>query len=142
MLHWNDLRADAGKLQKHGARVNALGYLQLSQMPPTLATIDHLRDRLHPDRNVETKNQEQRWVLACWKCNNDRGQQRVAEQPIEELWRRSGRTAKPIVDEEEPRSWKRWLMRSTSGARFTERSRPSPTPRIISNSLIGSDGNA
>jgi hypothetical protein len=90
MMHWNDLRADPTKVEKHGVRkVN--GFEKIAAMPPTLATIDHLRDRLDPTRQIEPINSEQRLVLACWDCNTQRGAQRVAELPIEELHRRAGR---------------------------------------------------
>lgn len=64
-------------------------------MPPNLATIDHLDDRFSPERGRHAG--EQRTVLACWKCNNDRSIKRHAEIPKEELRRRSGRY--PIQDE-------------------------------------------
>jgi hypothetical protein len=39
-----------------------------------LATIDHLRTRLHKEeRSKPNKNNEERTVLACWVCNNLRG---------------------------------------------------------------------
>jgi hypothetical protein len=39
-----------------------------------LATVDHLRTRLHNDSRQEPNtNNEERTVLACWKCNNTRG---------------------------------------------------------------------
>lgn len=90
MLHWDDLRSDQTKAQKYGVRqVN--GMEKIKVMPPNLATVDHLRDRYDPTRQVKPVNNEQRWVLACWQCNTERGNQRTAERPIEELWARSGR---------------------------------------------------
>lgn len=59
------------------------------RQPLNLATIDHLRDRFHPGR-TEPANGDQRWVAACWDCNNKRGRASVMAQPIEEIWRRSG----------------------------------------------------
>lgn len=53
------------------------------------ATIDHLRDRFDPSRREPAACGEQRLVAACRKCNHDRGAQRQAAQPIEELRRRS-----------------------------------------------------
>lgn len=57
--------------------------------PLNLATIDHLRDRFHPLRREPSRNCEERTVLACWRCNNERGSAAQAAQPIEELRRRS-----------------------------------------------------
>lgn len=90
MLHWNDLRADPTKVKKHGVR-STNGSEKIKDMPATLATIDHLRDRFDPTRQEPPINQEQRWVLACWQCNTDRGNERQAEQPIEVLHERSRR---------------------------------------------------
>ena len=94
MLHWDDLRTDPGKIGKYGVRrVNGVEKIKI--MPPTLATVDHLRDRYDPTRQVEPVNQEQRWVLACWQCNTERGNTRTRERPIEELWERAQR--KPLA---------------------------------------------
>ncbi len=39
-----------------------------------LATIDHLRTRLHQEeRSKPNTTNEERTVLACWACNNTRG---------------------------------------------------------------------
>src|ERR1035437_6915931 len=39
-----------------------------------LATVDHLRTRLHQDeRKAPNLNNEERTVLACWQCNQIRG---------------------------------------------------------------------
>ena len=39
-----------------------------------LATVDHLRSRLHNNlRQEPNDSNEERTVLACWKCNNIRG---------------------------------------------------------------------
>lgn len=57
---------------------------------PNLCTIEHLRDRFDPTRREPNHNREQRWVAACWKCNNERNKEREREQPIKELWRRAG----------------------------------------------------
>lgn len=89
MLHWNDLHSDPSKREKHGIRVNRNGEMKLRSMPQKLATLEHLRDRYHPERQVAPVGREQRWALACWQCNSERGNQRTKERPIEELWRRS-----------------------------------------------------
>lgn len=38
-----------------------------------LATLDHLRSRLKPNRQEPNTTNEERTVLSCWKCNNIRG---------------------------------------------------------------------
>jgi len=60
-------------------------------MLPHYATRDHLRDRFSPDRRERCAPGERRIVLACWQCNNDRAKASQAEQPLEELRRRSMR---------------------------------------------------
>lgn len=72
MVHWNDRDRDPGKRTK--------------EMQKLWATIDHLRPRHHPFRCDGNPRQEQRWVLACWKCNNDRDREAVMKIPIEERW--------------------------------------------------------
>jgi hypothetical protein len=57
--------------------------------PDNLCTLDHLFDRFHLQRQVMTE--DKRHVAACKKCNEERGRQRVAERPKEDLWARSGR---------------------------------------------------
>lgn len=57
--------------------------------PKNLATFDHLDDRFSPDRGSYGYGSQWRRVLACWLCNFERGRQSQAEQPIEELHRRS-----------------------------------------------------
>jgi hypothetical protein len=59
--------------------------------PDNFATIEHLRDRFHPDRQEPLKRGEQRWVAACNRCNFERGRESQMAQPIEELRRRSQR---------------------------------------------------
>ncbi len=39
-----------------------------------LATLDHLRTRLDGNRQEPNDSNEERTVLACWKCNGIRGQ--------------------------------------------------------------------
>lgn len=62
------------------------------KFPPTMATLDHLRDRSNPTRHIPPKGYEQRWVMACWQCNNDRGRAVELAKPIEERRARSGRS--------------------------------------------------
>lgn len=59
------------------------------RLPKNMCTIDHLRDRFHPERRAPAKG-DQRLVAACWQCNNDRGKVHQQKQPIEELWHRAG----------------------------------------------------
>lgn len=59
------------------------------QMPENLATLDHLDDRFSIDRGSHGYG-TLRKVLACWRCNNDRGRASQLSQPIEELRRRAG----------------------------------------------------
>lgn len=61
------------------------------------ATIDHLFDRYDTRRYLPCKG-EQRYVLSCWKCNNDRSKYRTASIPIEELRKRSGRAPQMIKE--------------------------------------------
>ena len=57
------------------------------------ATIDHYFSRYH-------LTERKRWgnpvVISCYRCNHDRGQKETKEQPMIELWIRSGH----IVDKE------------------------------------------
>lgn len=53
------------------------------------ATIEHLRSRLHPNRQ-EPAHGDVRWVLACHKCNHQRGREDEAALSIDELHKRSG----------------------------------------------------
>jgi len=66
------------------------GRTRAKKLPTNLATLDHLRDRNHPDRLVPARG-EQRLVIACWQCNHDRGRSSEAAQPIESLWEKSKR---------------------------------------------------
>lgn len=94
MMHWNDLHSDPGKAIKYGIKSTELAgakNINLKSMPLMLATIDHLRDRFDSTRQDRPLNREQRWVLACWKCNHDRGRAREAEQSIEVLRDRAQR---------------------------------------------------
>lgn len=57
--------------------------------PENLATIDHLRSRLHPSRREDAKPQERRRVLACWKCNHERGKAENDALSLDEKHRRA-----------------------------------------------------
>lgn len=64
------------------------------KLPPLMATRDHLDDRFSPERGRQPGTY--RVVLACLKCNNERGAASQAAQPIEELQRRAQR--KPLQE--------------------------------------------
>lgn len=53
------------------------------------ATLDHLDSRLSPTRRQRCDG-ELRHVVACRRCNEQRGKEEQAALPREELWRRSG----------------------------------------------------
>lgn len=59
----------------------------------TIATIDHLHPRYHPDR-LKPEDGTKRHVLACWKCNNDRDTQERAVLPKEWFYERG--CSKPL----------------------------------------------
>lgn len=40
---------------------------------PDYATLDHLRSRLHSNRQIPNNTNEERTCLSCWQCNNLRG---------------------------------------------------------------------
>ena len=40
-----------------------------------ICTLDHLFDRLHPERLANVPPKTQRWVAACYGCNQTRGVQ-------------------------------------------------------------------
>lgn len=61
--------------------------------PGNLATVDHLRDRFDETRREPARG-DQRLVAACYDCNFRRGVERQAAQPIDELWRRAGHSAR------------------------------------------------
>lgn len=63
---------------------------KLRHYPDNMATIDHLRSRLDPERQNHYPS-ERRYILACWKCNNERSKKENSKLRIEELWKRSGR---------------------------------------------------
>ena len=57
-------------------------------MPSDAATIDHLYSRLHPRRL--TFSGEQRRVLACAKCNNDRSREETKIVYLKQQQKQSG----------------------------------------------------
>ncbi len=60
------------------------------RLPKAYATIDHLRSRYHKSRWDEAgAKMSPRTVLACSRCNNNRGKKENTRIPIKELWRRS-----------------------------------------------------
>jgi hypothetical protein len=70
---------------------------------PLMATIDHLVSRYNPERWVEKKPGENRKVLACFECNNNRSSVETKQLSPEELYRRGqgyslNPRGKPVVD--------------------------------------------
>lgn len=63
--------------------------------PKNEATLDHLNSKLSGER-YQVNDGSKVTVLACWKCNNERGSEEVAQLPKRELWQRSG--AYPKMD--------------------------------------------
>lgn len=59
--------------------------------PKNMATIDHLRDRLNPDRTKPNLDHKKRLVLSCKECNEEKGRDSEKTLPIENLWARSKR---------------------------------------------------
>lgn len=60
------------------------------QLPENAATIDHLRSKFDPTRGQPIRGRwDFRYVLACWKCNNERARIEEKFLPKAELWRRS-----------------------------------------------------
>lgn len=58
------------------------------KQPDNLATLDHLDSRLSEERGKHSDNI--RRVLACRRCNGNRGAKEQAQLSEFELWRRSG----------------------------------------------------
>ena len=54
------------------------------------ATLDHLYSRLNPKRQTPPHGQR-RYVMACSKCNFERGRDECAALGVDELRRRAGR---------------------------------------------------
>ena len=61
---------------------------------PNIATIDHLRSRLDPSRQMKDYSQNPRTVLSCSKCNENRAKEEVKNLSKEDLWARSKRYPK------------------------------------------------
>jgi hypothetical protein len=57
--------------------------------PHNAATVDHLRSRLDSSRSEPNPQREQRRVLACWRCNNERARDEQKSMPIEKLHERN-----------------------------------------------------
>jgi hypothetical protein len=53
-----------------------------------LATVDHLRTKYDPSRWLRGDGQDERTVLACYACNNERARVDTLSRPTEELHRR------------------------------------------------------
>lgn len=59
------------------------------RIPDDFCTLEHLDDKFSQERGRHAG--KIRRVAACNFCNNKKGRESQAAQPIEELWRRSGR---------------------------------------------------
>ena len=73
-----------------GKEVKIYSYKHHGKSPLDMATLDHLRTRYNPERQILSPHKEQT-VLACWECNHRRGEEDTKNIPIEELHRRSGK---------------------------------------------------
>ena len=63
---------------------------KVKHFPPNAATLDHRHGRLDPRRRHD--HSRSNWtVLACWRCNHDRGRADEQNAGIEELRRRANR---------------------------------------------------
>ena len=60
------------------------------------ATIDHLYSRLTPELRQSGNNKH---ILSCWKCNNDRNNKELQSIPIEHRRKISGRFPSKIEKE-------------------------------------------
>jgi 5-methylcytosine-specific restriction endonuclease McrA len=76
------------RLHKLDARCFYCGIITVLDTPsgwrgvpyPGLATVEHLRPRTHPSRREPARGpNEQRHVLACWQCNQDRSNRTPVE---------------------------------------------------------------
>ena len=66
---------------------------KFERTPDNYATIEHLNSRLqYPNGRPEAWGKARSLVVACHRCNGDRATREEAALPVEELWRRSGRS--------------------------------------------------
>lgn len=63
---------------------------KLRYYPDNMTTIDHLRSRYDPKRQIHDRN-ERRYILSCLKCNNERGKEETKKIKIKKLWKLSKR---------------------------------------------------
>lgn len=54
-----------------------------ARLPANTATLEHLYSRWHPLRQTKPAPGERRVVMACHRCNNDRGRHEQLSRPIE-----------------------------------------------------------
>ncbi len=59
-----------------------------------VATIDHLRSRLDPSRQIPNYDSNIRTVLSCRRCNNERAKEEVSKLTKKDLWERAKRYPK------------------------------------------------
>jgi hypothetical protein len=62
-----------------------------NRFPPAMITLDHIYHKGDPRRRTEPKYGEQRYVAACFDCNERRGREHEAAMGRAELQRRAKR---------------------------------------------------
>lgn len=60
-----------------------------SRLNPLAATIEHLRSRYRPERQEPPRQNEPRYVLSCWGCNQAANHVEQVAVPLEEKQKRS-----------------------------------------------------
>ena len=76
-----------------------VGHIQEKNSPPNRATLEHLDHKLDPNRGKH--NGECRRVAACWKCNNEKGDEYIKKLMVENphvIWRRTGTRPLYFID--------------------------------------------
>jgi hypothetical protein len=66
--------------------------------PPTFATVDHLYSRLDPRRRIPSEIGEERTVLACKRCNEDRAAREVAALATSAKRRNLAKKDLPVIE--------------------------------------------
>ncbi len=73
-----------------GVEVIYYRLIKHEKVPDNFATLDHLHTRYTLAVKRATAGQHKPvTVLACWKCNNERGKKETESMPREELWKRA-----------------------------------------------------
>ena len=74
-----------------GVKVVYFKIKRFQRTPDNFATVEHLRSKYQESRKEPNLGNEQRIVLACNKCNNEKGSTETSLLSKEELWERSKR---------------------------------------------------